>query len=80
MEGSNSLAASKSEEKLFNPDSKALNSPERESSKDLGDTAEDKDEEGLMKRRGKKLTLSTTSSVFAEHTISNPNNDQVKYW
>ncbi len=22
----------------------------------------------------------TTSSVYAEHTISNPNNDQVNYW
>lgn len=43
------------------------------------DTADD---EGFMRHRGgiKRLVLSTTSSVYAEHTISNPDNDQVKYW
>lgn len=42
------------------------------------------EEESFMRNRkaggAKKLTLSTTSSVYAEHTISNPDNDQVKYW
>jgi hypothetical protein len=40
------------------------------------------EEEGFMRHRDgtKRLVLSTTSSVYAEHTISNPDNDQVKYW
>lgn len=40
------------------------------------------EDESFMRNRngGKKLVLSTTSSVYAEHTISNPDNDQVKYW
>lgn len=29
--------------------------------------------------RGRR-PYSTTSSVYAEHTLSNPNNDQVIYW
>lgn len=40
------------------------------------------DDESFMRNRNgaKRLVLSTTSSVYAEHTISNPDNDQVKYW
>lgn len=42
-------------------------------------------EEGTIMRRHeveetKKLALSSTSTVYAEHTISNPDKNQVNYW
>lgn len=49
--------------------------------------AEAKDDETFMRINKEKVNknsfvqpYSTTSSVFAEHTISNPNNDQMLYW
>ena len=47
-------------------------------------TAEDffsKDNRSVNKKENRGITTySSTSSVFAEHTISDPNNDQVLYW
>lgn len=49
----------------------------------VGEEEEDfmrnKREDRNRKSKHPKLTLSTTSSVYAEHTISNPDNDQVNY-
>jgi hypothetical protein len=36
--------------------------------------------ETVRRRKKKGRPYSTTSSVYAEHTLSNPDNDQVIYW
>ena len=38
----------------------------------------EKEQENLGTKR--RTAYSSTSSVYAEHTISDPNNDQVIYW